>query len=40
LRFLECDAAPLVGAQSAFPASLAAAGISRAEQLRLMLNET
>lgn len=39
LRFLECDAAPLVGAQSAFAASLAAAGISRGEQLRLLLNE-
>lgn len=40
LRFLECDAAPLVGARSAFAASLAAGGISRSEQLRLMLNET
>jgi len=39
LRFLECDAAPLVGAQSAFAASLEAAGISRREQLRLLLNE-
>jgi D-alanine-D-alanine ligase-like ATP-grasp enzyme len=39
LRFLECDAAPLVGVQSAFAASLEAAGISRGEQLRLLLNE-
>jgi D-alanine-D-alanine ligase-like ATP-grasp enzyme len=39
LRFLECDAAPLVGARSAFAASLAAAGIGRGEQLRLLLNE-
>jgi D-alanine-D-alanine ligase-like ATP-grasp enzyme len=39
LRFLECDAAPLVGPASAFAASLAAAGISRDEQLRLLLNE-
>jgi D-alanine-D-alanine ligase-like ATP-grasp enzyme len=37
LRFLECDVAPLVGAQSAFAASLAASGIGRAEQLRLLL---
>jgi D-alanine-D-alanine ligase-like ATP-grasp enzyme len=37
LRFLECDVAPLVGAQSAFAASLAAAGVGRAEQLRLLL---
>lgn len=37
LRVLECDAAPLVGARSAFAASLAAAGIGRAEQLRLLL---
>jgi len=40
LRFLECDVAPLVGARSAFAASLAAAGIKRAEQLRMLLNET
>ena len=39
LRFLECDAAPLVGARSAFAASLEAAGIRRAEQLRLLLGE-
>jgi D-alanine-D-alanine ligase-like ATP-grasp enzyme len=37
LRFLECDAAPLVGASSAFAASLTAGGIPRAEQLRLLL---
>jgi D-alanine-D-alanine ligase-like ATP-grasp enzyme len=40
LRFLECDVAPLVGANSAFAASLEAAGMSRAEQLRMLLNET
>jgi D-alanine-D-alanine ligase-like ATP-grasp enzyme len=39
LRFLECDAAPLVGARSAFAASLAASGVARAEQLRLLLND-
>ena len=39
LRFLECDVAPLVGARSAFAASLEAAGIDRAEQLRLLLSE-
>jgi len=37
LRFLECDVAPLVGPRSAFAASLAAAGVERAEQLRLLL---
>ena len=37
LRFLECDVAPLVGAQSACAASLAAAGVGRAEQLQLLL---
>ena len=37
LRFLECDVAPLVGAHSAFAASLEAAGIERAEELRLLL---
>jgi D-alanine-D-alanine ligase-like ATP-grasp enzyme len=37
LRFLECDVAPLVGPDSAFAASLAAAGIPRAEQLELLL---
>jgi D-alanine-D-alanine ligase-like ATP-grasp enzyme len=39
LRFLECDVAPLVGAGSAFAASLAAAGIGRNEQFRLLLGE-
>jgi D-alanine-D-alanine ligase-like ATP-grasp enzyme len=38
LRFLECDVAPLVGPASAFAASLAAAGIARAEQLELLLD--
>lgn len=38
LCFLECDAAPLVGANSVFAASLEAAGMSRAEQLRMLLN--
>lgn len=38
LCFLECDVAPLIGAHSAFGASLEAAGISRAEQLRMLLN--
>ena len=33
LRLLECDVAPLVGPGSAFAASLAAAGVPRAEQL-------
>jgi len=37
LRFLECDVAPLVGPHSAFAASLAAAGVSRPEQLELLL---
>ena len=37
LRFLECDVAPLVGPASAFAASLAAAGMARAEQLELLL---
>lgn len=37
LRFLECDVAPLVGPRSAFAASLAAAGIGRAEQLERLL---
>jgi D-alanine-D-alanine ligase-like ATP-grasp enzyme len=40
LRFLECDVAPLVGAHSAFAASFAAAGMSRSEQLRMLLNES
>ena len=39
LRFLECDVAPLIGARSAFAASLEAAGIGRPEQLRLLLGE-
>ncbi len=39
LGFLECDVAPLVGARSAFAASLEAAGMERAEQLRLLLSE-
>ena len=39
LRFLECDVAPLVGARSAFAASLEAVGIGRAEQLRRLLGE-
>ena len=32
LCFLECDVAPLIGPRSAFAASLAAAGVTRAEQ--------
>ena len=40
LRFLECDAAPLVGPASAFAASLAAAGMDRREQLRQLLART
>jgi D-alanine-D-alanine ligase-like ATP-grasp enzyme len=39
LRFLECDVAPLVGANSAFAASFQAAGVSRAQQLRMLLNK-
>ena len=39
LLVLECDAAPLIGARSAFAASLAAANIARREQLRLLLAE-
>jgi D-alanine-D-alanine ligase-like ATP-grasp enzyme len=38
LMFLECDAAPLIGAASAFAASLLAGGISRREQLRLLVD--
>jgi D-alanine-D-alanine ligase-like ATP-grasp enzyme len=38
LRFLECDVAPLVGPDSAFAASLAAAGVARGEQLALLLD--
>jgi len=37
LFFLECDVAPLLGARSAFAASLAAAGVGRTLQLRLIL---
>lgn len=39
LRFLECDVAPLVGARSAFAASLEAAGIGRAAQLEGLLRQ-
>ena len=39
LCFLECDVAPLVGQASAFTASLAAAGVTRKEQLRLLIDE-
>jgi D-alanine-D-alanine ligase-like ATP-grasp enzyme len=39
LLFLECDAAPLVGPDSAFAASLVAAGMPRAEQLARLLGE-
>jgi D-alanine-D-alanine ligase-like ATP-grasp enzyme len=35
--FLECDAAPLVGPDSAFAASFAAAGVERAAQLRWLV---
>jgi biotin carboxylase len=38
LRFLECDVAPLVVARSAFAVSLGAAGVTRPEQLRLLLD--
>ena len=38
LRFLECDVAPLVGANSAFAASLEAAGIARTEQLQMLMS--
>jgi D-alanine-D-alanine ligase-like ATP-grasp enzyme len=37
LCFLECDAAPLIGAGSAFADSLLAAGMPRAEQLRRLI---
>jgi len=40
LRFLECDAAPLVGPASAFAESLAASGVARHEQLRRLLAES
>jgi hypothetical protein len=36
LCFLECDAAPRVGAASAFAASLPAGGMPRAAQLQLL----
>jgi len=36
LCFLECDVAPMIAQGSAFAESLAAAGIERAEQLRLL----
>lgn len=36
LCFLECDVAPMISADSAFGASLSAAGIERAEQLELL----
>lgn len=39
LRFLECDVAPLLGANSAFAASLEAAGITRAAQLPLLMRK-
>ncbi len=39
LYFLECDVAPLVGAGSAFAASFRAAGVDRAEQLRMLVSE-
>jgi D-alanine-D-alanine ligase-like ATP-grasp enzyme len=38
LRFLECEAAPLVSAGSVFAASFAAAGVGRDEQLRWLLD--
>jgi D-alanine-D-alanine ligase-like ATP-grasp enzyme len=39
LWFLECDAAPLVGARSAFAASFEAAGVARGQQLRMLLGK-
>jgi D-alanine-D-alanine ligase-like ATP-grasp enzyme len=39
LLFLECDAAPLVGPDSAFAASLGAGGMERDEQLARLLGE-
>jgi len=39
LRFLECDAVPLVGPASAFEESFAASGMARREQLRRLLAE-
>jgi D-alanine-D-alanine ligase-like ATP-grasp enzyme len=38
LRFLECDVAPLVSANSVFAASLEAAGIGRTEQLQMLMS--
>lgn len=40
LCFLECDVAPLIGARSAFAASLEAAGVGRSEQLNMLLTRT
>ena len=37
LCFLECDVAPLIGRGSAFADSLSAAGMTRSDQLRLLL---
>jgi D-alanine-D-alanine ligase-like ATP-grasp enzyme len=37
LYFLECDVAPMIGADSAFAQSLAAAGVARGDQLRLLV---
>lgn len=39
LCVLECDVAPLIGARLAFAISFAASGITRARQLRLLLDE-
>jgi D-alanine-D-alanine ligase len=39
LVFLECDVAPLVSADSAFAASLAAGGMARRRQLQMLLGE-
>ena len=40
LCFLECDVAPMIAPASAFAASLAAAGIARAEQLALLTEKS
>jgi D-alanine-D-alanine ligase-like ATP-grasp enzyme len=40
LYLLECDVAPLIGAGSAFAASLEAGGVGRSEQLRMVLTKT
>jgi len=37
-HFLECDAAPLVGADSAFAASFTAAGVDRRRQLEWLMS--